>query len=154
MICDDVIFVVDHALKLTCAHVEHQADAGRHALIEPDVGNRNSKFDVAHALATDAAEGNFDTAAVANHAFVFDALVFTASTFPVTGWSENALTEETAFFWLEGPVVNGFRIFHFTFRPTPDDFRGCYGDGNLIEGFWTFVHAKDFAKVIVDTHIR
>jgi hypothetical protein len=24
----------------------------------------------------------------------------------------------------------------------------------LIEGFWTLVHAKDFAKVIVDTHNR
>jgi len=79
------------------------------------VRNWNRELDVTHALATDAAKGNFDTATIANHAFVFDAFVFSSSTLPVTGWSENALTEEAAFFWLEGTVVDGFRIFHLTF---------------------------------------
>ena len=139
---DDVIFIVNHALQLAGAHVEHEADAGRHALVEPDMGNWHGQFDVAHALATDAAEGHFDAATVADHALVLDALVFTAGAFPVTGGSEDPLAEETAFFRLEGPVVDGFRVFHLALGPRADDFRGCHGDGDLVKGLWALVHAE------------
>ena len=139
---DDVIFVVDHALKLACAHIEHQADTGWHALVEPDVGNRHGQFDVAHALATNAAQSHLNTAAVANDAFVLDAFVFAAGAFPVTGGSEDPLAEEAAFFGLEGPVVDGFRVLHLALGPGSDDFRRCDDDGDLIEGLWALVHTE------------
>jgi hypothetical protein len=94
---DDVVLVVDHALELAGAHVEHQADARGHALVEPDVGNRHGQLDVAHALAADAGEGDFDAAAVADDALVLDALVFAAGALPVAGGSEDPLAEEAAF---------------------------------------------------------
>ena len=113
----DMIFIVDHALKRTRCDVQHQANTAWHALVEPDVSDRNGKFDVTHAFTTNAAERHFNAATVTNNALVLDALVFTASTFPVTSWSENTFTEQTAFFRLEGSVIDGFGILHFTVAP-------------------------------------
>ena len=115
LVSDYVVFVINYALQLAGAHIEHQADARWHALVEPDVGNGNCELDVAHALTADAAESHLDTAAVADHALVLDAFVFSAGTFPVTGRAEDALAEEPTFFRLERPVVDRFRIFHLTF---------------------------------------
>ena len=139
---DDVVFIVNHALQLAGTHVEHEADAGRHALVEPDVGNRHGQFDVAHALATDAAQGHFDAATVADHALVLDPLVFAAGALPVAGGSEDPLAEETAFFGLEGPVVDGFRVLHLALGPGTDDFRGSHGDGDLVKLLRALVHAE------------
>ena len=55
---DDVILVIDDALQLPGAHVEHQAQAGGHALVEPDVRDGHGQFDVAHALAAHAARAS------------------------------------------------------------------------------------------------
>ena len=150
---DDVILVVDHALKLAGAHVEHQADARRHALVEPDVGNRHGQFDVAHALAAHAAEGHFHTAAVADDTLVLDALVFAAGALPVTGGPEDPLAEEAAFFRFEGAVVDGFRVLHLALGPGADDVRGSDGDRDLVEGLGALVHAEKFAKIVVNTHV-
>src|SRR5262249_27797222 len=65
-----VILVVDDALEVPSGHVEDEADARRHALEEPDVTNGHGQFDMAHALAPDPREGDFDAAAVANDAAV------------------------------------------------------------------------------------
>ena len=149
---DDIILIINDALQLAGTDVQQQADARRHALVKPDMGNRHGQFDVAHALAAHAAEGHFHPAAVANDALVFDALVFAAGALPVTGGSEDALAKQTTFFRLERPVVDGFGIFHFPLGPGPDDFRGGHGDGNLVKGFRAFVNAEEFAKVGVNTH--
>src|SRR2546430_7243381 len=37
---DDVILILNHALKLACAHVQHEPDARAHAFVKPDVRNR------------------------------------------------------------------------------------------------------------------
>ena len=36
---DDVILVIDNALKLARAHIEHEPNARRHAFVKPDVRN-------------------------------------------------------------------------------------------------------------------
>ena len=149
---DDVVLVVNDALEVAGADVEHQTDTGRHALVEPDVRDRHGEFDVTHALAADAAQRDFDAAAIANHTLVLDALVLAAGALPVAGGSEDPLAEETAFFRLEGPVVDGFRVLHLALGPRADDFRGCDRDGNLIKGFRPLVHAEEFAKVGVNVH--
>ena len=144
---NDVIFVVNYALELSCAHIEHEADARRHALIEPDVGNRDSKLDVPHALTTDARESHLDAAAVTDSSLVLDSLVFSAGALPVLGRTENSLTEETAFLWLEGPVVNRFRILHFATTPRAD--RVGIGDRNadVIEAVGLALKAEDFVQM-------
>ena len=85
--------------------------------------NRHREFDVAHALATDAAEGHFDTATVADHALVLDPFVFAAGAFPVASGSEDPLAEKATFFRLKRPVIDGFRVFHFALGPRANDFR-------------------------------
>lgn len=49
---DDIGFEVQHALDVTQGHVQHQADARRQRLEEPDVRDRRGQVDVTHALAT------------------------------------------------------------------------------------------------------
>ncbi len=44
-------FEIQHALDVAQGHVQHQADARRQRLQEPDVGDRRGQVDVAHALA-------------------------------------------------------------------------------------------------------
>ena len=117
---NDVVLVINHALQLATAHIEHEADAGRHALVEPDVGNRNGEFDVTHALATNPAQGHFDAATVADHALVFDAFVFTAGTFPVPSRAEDALAEQATFFGLKRAIIDRFGIFHLSTAPRAD----------------------------------
>ena len=34
---DDIIFVVDDSFQLPGAHIQHQANPGRHAFVEPDM---------------------------------------------------------------------------------------------------------------------
>ena len=104
----DVILVIDDALELAGGHVQHQAEAARHALEEPDVRDRHGQFDVAHALAAHARQRHFHAATVADDALVLDAFVLSAGAFPVLGRTENAFAEESALFGLEGAVVDRF----------------------------------------------
>ena len=114
---DDVVFVIDDALELTRAHVEHQSQTGRHAFIKPDVRNRHGQFDMAHAFATHARQRHFHAATIADDALVFDALVFSAGTFPIARRSKNAFAEKAALLRLEGAVIDRLRIFDFAFAP-------------------------------------
>ena len=102
-------------------HVEHQAEARRHALVEPDVRDRHGQFDVAHALAAHARQRHFDAATVADDALVLDALVLSAGAFPVARRTEDALAEQAALFRLERAVVDRFRILDLALAPR----RGC-----------------------------
>ena len=130
---DHVILVIDDALELARGHVEHEAEARRHALEEPDVRDRHGQFDVAHALAANAGERHFDAATVADDALVLDALVFSAGAFPVAGRTEDAFAEQAAFFRLERAVVDRLRILDFALGPGADGVGRSDGDGDLIE---------------------
>ena len=114
---DDIIFVVNHALELTRAHIEHQPNARGHAFVKPDVRNRNGQLDVAHAFAPHARQGDFHAAAVTDHALVLDALVFSARTFPVPGRSKDTFAEKAALFRFKRAVINCLRVFDFAFAP-------------------------------------
>ena len=129
----DVVLVIDDALELARAHVEHQAKPRRHAFVEPDVRDRHSQLDVAHALTTHARERHFDAATVADHALVLDALVFSAGAFPVTRRTENAFAKQAALFRLEGAVVDRLRILDFALAPGTHRVAGSDADGDLIE---------------------
>ena len=130
----DVVFIVDHAFQMAGGHVKHEADAAGHALVEPDVGDRNGQFNVAHAFTADARVGYFHAAAVTGDALVLDALVFAAGALHVTGGPEDAFAEQAAFFRLERAVVDGFRVDDFTEGPAADGIRVRHGDGNLVKG--------------------
>ena len=48
---NDKLFVVENTLQFLCRHVKDETDTAGHTLEKPDVGNRNSQFDMSHALA-------------------------------------------------------------------------------------------------------
>ena len=75
---DDEVLEVEHALEVAQRHVEHQADAGRQRLQEPDVRHRAGQLDVAHALAAHLGERDFDAALFADDALVLHALILAA----------------------------------------------------------------------------
>ncbi len=144
---DDVILVVDDALQLPGAHVEHQAQAGGHALVEPDVRDGHGQFDVAHALAAHAAEGHFHAATVADDALVLDALVLAARAFPVARGAEDALAEQAAFFGLERAVIDRLRVFDLALAPGADRVGRSHGDADLVKADGAFF-SEDFTKVV------
>ena len=85
---------VKYLLQLLGSDVEQVTHARRHALEEPDVGDRRGQVDMAHALAAHLGPGDLDAAALADDALVADALVLAAVAFPVLGGTEDALAEE------------------------------------------------------------
>src|SRR5262249_36939055 len=129
----DVVLVIDDPLQLARAHVEHEAETRRHTLVKPNVRNGHGKFDVSHPFATHASEGNFDAAAIADHALVLDSLVFSAGALPVPGRTENAFAEQAALFRLEGAVVDCLRVFDFSLAPGAHRVARGDADRDLIE---------------------
>ena len=127
---DNPVFIIDNAFQLSCCDVKHRGNTAGHTLEEPNVGNRNCKFNVSHTFTTDFAQSNFHTATVADDTFVLDPFVFSAVTFPVAGRSENTFTEQTAFFRLQTSVIDGFRILNLTVTPGPDHFGRSHFDDN------------------------
>ena len=86
-------------------------------LEEPDVHDRRSQIDMAHAFAADAAVGDFHAATVADDAFVFRALVLAARAFPIAFGAEDAFAEQAVFFGAVGAVVDGLGLFDFAEGP-------------------------------------
>ena len=76
-----------------------------------------AKFDVAHPLPADTAEGYLDAAPVANHSLVLNALVLAARAFPIARRAENAFAEKAAFLRLERPIVDGLGILYLPLAP-------------------------------------
>ena len=69
---------------------------------------------------SDRRAGNLNTTAVANNAFIFYALVFTAGALPVSGGTKYPLAKESVLLRSEGAVVNGLGFFNLSPRPGAD----------------------------------
>ena len=130
---DHVVLVVDNAFEGAGGHVEHEAEAARHALQEPDVGDGDGELDMAHALAADAGNGDFDAATVADDILELDALVLAASALVVAHGAENLLAEQAQGFRFERAVVDRLGILHFAAGPRTDRVGRGHRDGNRIE---------------------
>jgi hypothetical protein len=72
------------------------------------------KFNMPQALTTDAREGYFDTALVANYAAVLHPLVLAAQTLPIGYRAEYTGTEKSVALGFEGAVIDGLRLGDFT----------------------------------------
>ncbi len=124
---------VQHALDFAQSHVEHEADAGRQGLQEPDVRGGARQLDVAHALAAHLGLGHFDAALLAHHAAMLQALVLAAQALVVLHGPEDLGAEQAVAFRLERPVVDGLRLLHFAVRPGADHVRRREPDLDRIE---------------------
>ena len=132
----DVGLEVEHALDVAQRHVEHQAEAARQALQEPDVRGRARELDVAHALAAHLGERHLDAALLADHAAVLEPLVLAAQALVVLDRPEDLGAEEPVALRLEGPVVDRLRLLHLAVRPRPDLLRGSESDLDRVELFF------------------
>mmetsp|Transcript_23362 Transcript_23362/g.55498 ORF Transcript_23362/g.55498 Transcript_23362/m.55498 type:complete len:1308 (+) Transcript_23362:390-4313(+) len=130
---DDIGFKVQHAFDVAQRHVEHQAQTRRQALQEPDVRAGRGQVDVAHALAAHLGLGDFDAALLADDAAVLQALVLAAQALVVLDRAEDLGAEQAIALRLEGPVVDGLGLLHFTERPAADLLRRCQADLDGIE---------------------
>src|SRR5215475_4143465 len=130
---DDVVLIIDDALELPRAHVEHQADARRHALVKPDVRNGDRELDVAHTFTANARKRDFNAATIADNALVLDSLVFSARTFPVACRTENSFAEKSALLRLERSIIDRLRIFDFAFAPRPHRVARSHANRDLVE---------------------
>ena len=70
--------------------------------------NRTGQFNMAHALATNFCQRDFNATLFTDDATMLHALVLAAQTLIVFDWAKNLGTEKTFTLWLEGTVVNGF----------------------------------------------
>jgi hypothetical protein len=120
---DDERLEIEHALDLAQRHVEHQADARRQRLQEPDVRGRARELDVAHALAAHLGLRDLDAALLADDAAVLEPLVLAAQALVVLDGPEDLRAEETVALRLERPVVDRLRLLDLAERPRADHFR-------------------------------
>ena len=85
--------------------------------------DRRCQFDVAHSLAANLGMGHLYPATIADHPLIFHAAVFSAGALPVFFGSKNTLAHQAVFFRTVGAVVDCFRFFNFTKRPTANVMR-------------------------------
>ena len=129
-------FEIEHALDIAQRHVEHHAQTRRQRLQEPDMRGRAGQLDVAHPLAANLGERDFDTALLADHATVLQALVLAAQALVVLDRPEDLGAEQTIALGLEGPVVDGLRLFDFAIGPGADLLGRCNADLDRVEVFF------------------
>jgi hypothetical protein len=96
-----------------------------------DDGRR--KLDVPHALAPDFGLNDLDTALLADNAAVAHPFILPAVAFVVLRRAENLRAEKSVALRLEGPVVDGLRLFHLAVRPRADLFRRSERDFDRVE---------------------
>ena len=123
---------------MTAGHIQHQAEARGHAFKKPNVRGRHGKIDVAHPLTAHTGEGDLHAATIANDAFVFNALIFAAGTFPILDGAKDAFAKEAAFLGLEGAVVDGLGVFDLALGPAADGFGAGDGQGDVIHEVHAF----------------
>ncbi len=124
---------VDDLLEVLRRDVQQVAQSGRHTLEEPDVGHRSGELDVAHALTTHTALGDFHATTLADDALETHALVLAAGAFPVAGRSEDLLAEQAVFLRLQGTVVDGFRLLDLAVAPVADVVGGGQSDPQFVK---------------------
>ena len=124
---------IDDLLEILRSDVQQVTQTGRHTLEEPDVGHRSGKLDMAHALTTHTALGDFHATTLADDALKTHALVLTAGAFPVAGRSEDLLAEQAVFLRLQGTVVDGFRLLDLAVAPVADIVGGSQSDPQFVK---------------------
>jgi hypothetical protein len=130
---DDVVFEIQNPLEVLERHIEQKPDAGRQRLQKPDVRHGGGQFDMAHALAPDARQRDFDRALFADDALVLHPLVFAAQALVVLDRPENAGAEQAVALGLERAIIDGLRLLDFAVGPGQNLFRRRDRNPDLVE---------------------
>ena len=107
---NDIVSKVKHFLQCSRRNIKDQTHTGRNSFKVPDMRHRSCKLDVSHTLSTNGRFGYFNTASVADNAFIANFFVLSTVALPVLARSENPFTEKTILLRLQGSVVDRFRF--------------------------------------------
>ena len=144
---DHEAFEVQHALDITQSHVEQHADTRRQRLQEPDMRDRARQFDVSHTLTTHCRLGHFNATLLTDDAAMLHPLVLATQALVVLHRAKDLGTEKTITFRLECPVVDGFRLLHFTKRPRANHVRRRQGNLDGVEFFGLRLRFENFHQI-------
>ena len=122
-----------NALDLAERHVEHQPDAARQRLQEPDVRDRAGQLDVRHSFTAHFRLGDLDAALLTHNAAMLQPLVFAAQTLVVLDRTEDLGAEKPVAFRLECTIVDGLRLLDLAERPGSDHVRRSKTDADCIK---------------------
>ena len=130
---DDIVLEVEDPLQIAQRHVQHQADARRQRLQEPDMRDRRGQLDMAHPLAADLLQGHLDAAFLADQAAILHALVLAAQALIVLDRTKDARAEQAVTLGLERAVVDGLGLLHLAEGPGQNFFGRGQRDLDFIE---------------------
>jgi hypothetical protein len=150
---DDVLLEVEDALDVLERHIEQERDTGRQGLEEPDVGDGRGELDMAHALAANARQRDFNAALLADDALELHALVLAAQALIVLHGPEDARAEQAVTLRLERAVVDGFRLFDLAIGPAQDLLGRGDRDFHLIEHLHRDLRVERVHDVVVSMHL-
>src|SRR3982750_1789921 len=104
---------------------------------------------MAHALAPHAAQRHFDRAFLADDALVFHALVFAAQALVILDRPENTRAEQAVALGLEGPVVDGLRLFDLAVGPGQNLLRARDRNPDLVEDLRRPLRAEEIHHFLI-----
>ncbi len=84
--------------------------------------DRCGQFNMPHPLTANLGQSDLNAAFLTDNAPVLHPLIFTAQTFIIADRAKDAGTKQAVFLWLEGTIVDGFRLLDLTKRPGSDPF--------------------------------
>src|SRR5690606_29411420 len=105
------------------------------------------------ALATHAAERDFDRALFADDALVLHPLVLAAQAFVILDRAEDARAEQAVALRLEGAVIDGFRLFDFAVGPRENLLRGRDRDADLVEDLSRRRRVEKIHDLLIHRHL-
>ena len=108
---------------------------------------------MAHALATHAREGDFDTALFADDALILHALIFAAQAFIILDRPKDARAEQTIALRLKGAVIDRLWLFDFTERPRKNLFGAGDRNLDLIERLWLSDRIEEIHDLLIHAHL-
>ena len=87
--------------------------------------DRSRQLNMPHAFTANFGTRNFNSATIADNAFITDTLIFTAMALPIARRAEYALAEKPVALWFQRTIIDGFRLLYFAIRPFANLFRRC-----------------------------
>ncbi len=150
-----VALEIENLLKLLEREIDHQTDATRQRLEEPDMRNRAGELDMAHTLAPHLGQRHLNATFLADNAAELHALVLAAQALIVFDRAKDAGAEQPVPLRLEGAVVDGLGLLDLAIRPAADllwrghlnfDLVEGHGLAGLTEDLHQFVHKSILPK--------
>ena len=130
----DIALEIQNLLELFQRQIDHQPDAARQRLEEPDMGDGRGQLDMPHPFAPHLGERDFDAAFLADDPTELHPLVLAAQALIVLDRPEDARTEQPVALRLEGAVVDRLRLLDLAVGPAADLRGGGDLDLDLVEG--------------------